>query len=170
MLFAPRELMLALPFTKGLPMHQDTEWVLRAAQWPGVGFEYSPQALAVIYVDENRPSITRRPQWEFSRAWIRSQLEAGRVTPRAYASFLLWWVSRAAAMDGSWRASVSLLRDAFAHGRPGFGSVLVHVGIWTLPIGLRRVARALLSGFKRRLSHAGEMPATVSLGPPRGAL
>src|ERR1700691_34335 len=37
-LLTARELLLAVPFQPGLKMHQDTDWIIRAASFKGVGF------------------------------------------------------------------------------------------------------------------------------------
>jgi glycosyltransferase involved in cell wall biosynthesis len=156
MLFAPRELMLALPFTKGLPRHQDIDWLLKAAQWPGVGFEFSEETLARINLDAGPDRVTSRPDWRFSLRWIRGQFDSGQVTPRGYAAFLLSMLSSPTATAGEWQAAFSLLPEVFKRGRPSLLAVIVHVSLWCIPLRLRRFARLLVPGPKRR---AAERPA-----------
>jgi hypothetical protein len=74
--------------------------------------------------------------WRQSLSWIDARRDV--VTARAYAGFVLTWVSHSARCAGDRAAFAALLRAAFRHGRPSPIEVLVHVATW----GLRRDAGA----------------------------
>ena len=66
------------------------------------------------------------------------------MTPRAYASFLLTWISAHAIEQGDRSAFWPLLKEAFRHGTPRILDGIVFLGIWLIPQGLRRwLARCL---------------------------
>jgi hypothetical protein len=66
------------------------------------------------------------------------------VSARAYAGFLLTWVSFSAKHQGEFGAFTFLLRKAMSRGRPSLAEIAVHLAIWAVPGTLReRVSRAL---------------------------
>jgi len=81
--------------------------------------------------------------WRFSLGWITRSRH--RVTPRAYAGFLLTWVSFSARAQRDLRAIAVLLREAFRHGQPSALELAVYAAVWCLPGGLRRRWSAALT-------------------------
>lgn len=147
MLVAPRALLLRVPFTEGLPRHQEWDWVLRAAGQPGVGIEFVPEALAIWYIEEDRPGVSRAGGWTASLDWM--ERSRALVTPRAYAAFLMTSVSARAAREGAWRACFDLLARAVRFGRPRPIDFLIFLGIWLVPQRARWRLRAALGGAGR---------------------
>lgn len=120
-LLMPKDLMLKFPF-RDLKRHQDWDWLLRAAAYPGVEFRMHPEPLAVFHVDEGRSSIGRELDWQFSQSWARQMQSA--FTPRAYSFFIAnECVTRAVKSNAGVAAYAGLVRD-FCQGRPTVRSLL----------------------------------------------
>jgi glycosyltransferase involved in cell wall biosynthesis len=58
-LLAPRDLLLAIPFREGLRLHQDWDWLIRAAAHEGVGIVMVPKPLVTWRVEDGRDSVSR---------------------------------------------------------------------------------------------------------------
>lgn len=125
-----RSLLRRVPFQPGLRKHQDWDWVLRATAQPGVEVFFCPEALAICHM-EGSDSIGRNVTWEFSLQWIRAN--RGRVTARAYASFIATHVGWQAAAQRSWRAFGPLLWDALHNGSLRPIDVVRYCGFWFVP-------------------------------------
>src|SRR5579862_6693807 len=85
-LLVPRDLMLLVPFRRGLKRHQDWDWMLRASIHPGISFHVISAPLTVFRVGDNRPSVGRALDWEFSLEWAREM--RSHFTPQAYSFFV----------------------------------------------------------------------------------
>ena len=84
-----------------------------------------------------------RESWRFSYDWATSL--RGPITPRAYAGFLLTWVSISARRQRDAAAFDFLLREAFRLGQPNLIELLVHFGHWALPFAAReKIAEHLI--------------------------
>ena len=145
---APRDLLLRLPFTDGLPVHQDWDWLLRAARAPGAQLSFVPEPLAIWHIEEERAGISRQSRWEESLNWIESV--RGTITPRAYAAFLLLSVSARAARAHAWRAFLRIPWRAVRFGSPRPIDFIIFFGIWLIPQPLRWRLRAALHGRPHR--------------------
>lgn len=155
-ILAERELMQRVPFREELPRHSDLDWLIRAGTQQGVGLLFAEGAapLAVWSVERGRDRGSHKPDWRASLEWIR---ELGpRVTPRAYAAFLLTWLSSQAVAQGERSACATLLRDAWRSGRPGPMELLIFAAIWALPADIRE-----------SLSRRGRGRGEAGPGPPR---
>ena len=108
-LMMKRELLLKVPFTRGLRRHQDWDWILRAGNAPGVGIEFISDALAIWNIDDPLSPLKTQYHWRYSWEWIRANREL--VTPRAYAGFVAVTLSAQASWQGDWRAFWPLLRE-----------------------------------------------------------
>jgi hypothetical protein len=137
-ILAERALMQRVPFREELPRHSDLDWLIRAGREPGVAlaFPAGEAPVAIWSVEGGRARASQAPDWRASLAWIR---ELGdRVTPRAYAAFLLTWLSAHAVAQGERSACAGLLRDALRRGRPAPVDLLVFAAICALPAGARQ--------------------------------
>lgn len=144
MLLTRKSLMQLVPFTSGLPKHQDIDWYVRVAQFAGAKFYFVPEPLVNLYVEENRQSISSRTDWRYSMNWVRES--RARMTPRAYAGFICTIVATEACRQGQWRAIPELLREIFLHGKPGFMDLSLFAGRWLIRPSLRGKLRNLRHG------------------------
>jgi glycosyltransferase involved in cell wall biosynthesis len=129
-----RSLLRRVPFQSGLKKHQDWDWVLRATSQPGVGVFFCPETLAICHMEAS-DSTSRQANWEFSLQWIHAN--RGRVTARAYASFIATHVGWQAAAQRRWRVFFPLLWDAFQHGALRAVDVARYLGFWFVPAACR---------------------------------
>ena len=144
--FTRRELLERNPFREDLWKHEDWDWLVRAAARAGAAVTFVPEPLATRSWDEGRPRASRRLDWRFGLAHIRECRELGLVTPRAYSSFLLTILSAEAAEERSLAALWLLPREAVRGGRPRLVHLLVCVGNFVLPRGVRAALRSRLGG------------------------
>jgi glycosyltransferase involved in cell wall biosynthesis len=145
-LFTRRELLLEVPFRRGLKKHQDWDWVMRAAKAEGVGFEFAEQPLAICYMDQGRPGISNTDEWRFSLSWANEMRSYS--TPEAYAGFLLIVVAGQAAAAASPQEYWGLLADARRHGKCRFIYLVIFAGMRLLPREMRRKLRGWFGGAR----------------------
>jgi hypothetical protein len=149
MIVAPRDLLLRVPFQKGLPRHQEWDWLLRASALPTVGLECVFEELAIWYIDEDRPTISSRSKWRESYEWI--QVVRPLITKRAYASFLMVFISSIAARASAYSALVPILGSVRKHGAPKPIDGVLMMAMWTVPQRWRRKAR---NNWAKKTAHA----------------
>lgn len=143
-LLAPRDLLLAIPFQSGLPMHQDWDWLIRVGAHEGVGFAMVRKPLTVWRVEDGRATAGHTPDWEFSLAWIRSVRSL--ISPRSFSWFIAvqcGW--RAQASHAGMLARLRLLRAFLREGRPEMGSLAALMGFSLVPGSIRRWVRDRLA-------------------------
>ena len=139
-LLAPRELVVAVPFKSGLPMHQDWDWLIRVAAHKGVGVAMVRQPLCIWRTEDARASVGRAANWSFSLSWIRQIRDV--ISPRAYSWFIaIQCVWRARASHAGVRARFALLRAFFFEGDPELRSLLSFLIFALVPAPLRRSMR-----------------------------
>jgi glycosyltransferase involved in cell wall biosynthesis len=144
-LFTRRELLERIPYREDLKKHEDWDWLVRVTRaGAAVMFVPEPGPLAVRSVDEGRPRASRSLDWRFGLAHIRECRELELVTARAYASFLLTILSAEAAEERSLGALWVLPREATRRGRPRAVDLLVCLGNFLVPRGLRARLRSWL--------------------------
>lgn len=143
MLLAPRELLLSLPFTTALQRHQEWDWLLRASALPEVGISVAWDVLAKWNIEGNRSSISNGDNWKVSFDWIRSMRHM--VTQRAYASFLMVFVSAVAAREGDLAALRVIFREVRKDGKPTPIEYALMAAMWLLPQKTRRRLRNLFA-------------------------
>jgi glycosyltransferase involved in cell wall biosynthesis len=139
MLLAPRHLLLAVPFTPGLKRHQDWDWLLRAEALAGAQLLCAFEPLLTWYIEEPRPSVSGQNNWTDSWSWIHRVQPF--ISPRAYASFLLVFVSAIAAREARYDALWPILRAALRFGKPRPLDLVLCGAMWTIPQSLRRWIR-----------------------------
>jgi glycosyltransferase involved in cell wall biosynthesis len=147
-IFTARELLERVPFKNDLMKHTDFDWLLRASRRVDVTIEFVPtlEPLVIWNIEESRPRVTNTIHWSTSLAWIRANRDL--VTDRAYASFVMTGVSRAAARAGDWRAFWLLLWELRRAGNPGIMSLLVHLSSWLVPDQVRERVAVWLKGTR----------------------
>ena len=137
-IFTAKELLQKVPFRSESRRHDDIDWLLRASMRDdtAVQFVTTFEPLAIWHREEHLETISSQKDWYFSLSWI--QQNRCLVTPRAYASFLLTWVSANAIAQGDRSAFWPLVKEAYRNGTPSILDGIVFVGIWLIPQGLRR--------------------------------
>lgn len=159
LLFTSRDLLLDVPFTPGLPKHQDWDWLLRAARLPGVEVVFVPEVSAIWYYEEPRPSVSTRLDWRASLRWARRMRARGTMTRRAFAGFLNSHIVPAAQHVGERRAALTLLPPLLA-ARPRPFELGLFVANTILPTEVRRQGRARLDRLLGRVrGRGGTVPA-----------
>jgi glycosyltransferase involved in cell wall biosynthesis len=144
MIFARTALFRALPLDEQLRRHCDLDWLTRADHRDDVKVRMPPgdQPLAVWHMQQERSRMSNNHDWRDSFAWLQGARE--RVSARAYAGFLLTWVSFSACRQRDLGAFAFLVREAFARGRPSAMELAIHTAIWAIPDAVRqRFSRAL---------------------------
>jgi len=145
MVFTHKDLLERVPLAGDLREHDDIDWTLRAVAIQGAGVVFPPTAepLAIWYLDENRPRMSLKTSWRYSLSWVDARRH--RVTPRAYASFLLTWVGSDVARQRRREAFWPLLQAAFRNGQPAAMDILVYLAHWAVPESVKRRFAALLA-------------------------
>ena len=142
-----KDLLQTVPFRRELQRHEDIDWLLRATSQDGVGVQFVPlrEPLVIWHREEAHNSMSRRTDWRYSLTWINENKHL--VTPKAYASFLLTWLSANAVREGDWKAFLLLLREAFQYGSPTALDVGLYFGIWLIP---QRTRNRIRISFQQR--------------------
>jgi glycosyltransferase involved in cell wall biosynthesis len=159
-IFTRRRLFEMVPFRQELKRHFDIDWLLRASAVPGVAVVFVPEQdpLAVWHVGQDRERMSNTDDWRYSVSWAKENRH--RMTPHAYASFLLIWASLTAAQGRHWEAFFPLVREARRNGRPEAIDFMALLSIWLVP---ERMRRKLTSSFDRlRRGKHGEPSETIS--------
>jgi glycosyltransferase involved in cell wall biosynthesis len=114
-LMAERTLLLERPFAKGLPRHQDWDWLLRVTAEPDVEIEWAWAPLVIYDICGGRNTITGSRPWRESHEWIK---QSKHVTPKAYVYFLAAHVAPRLNIFRDFSSLPGLLREMFP--REGF--------------------------------------------------
>lgn len=143
-----RELLLKVPFTRGLRRHQDWDWILRAVKVAGAAVEFINEPLAIWYVDDPNSPIRTQYDWRYSLEWIKSNRDL--VTPRAYAGLMAVTLSSQAAWQRDWKAFWPLLRETVFGGRPRLMDLALFSAMWFVPRRARHGIRSLMTRERGR--------------------
>jgi len=139
-LLAPRDLLLAVPFSDGLAMHQDWDWLIRVAGYEGVTITMLPEPLSLWRVDDDRRTVGRSSNWQFSLAWIRQM--RGLISPRAFSWFLAVQCAwRARSSHAGVPARAALLWAYLFQGKPEWQSFVQSLIYGVIPAGVRQKVR-----------------------------
>ncbi len=149
-LLTSKELMQRIPFREGLRRHVDLDWLLRATRVQGAGIEFasSLEPLVIWHREANRARLSTQFDWRYSLSWLR--MNRHLLTPRAYASFALTWITTFAANERDWRAFLPLYREAFRHGKPSGTDIVVSIANWMIPQTMQSMLAALFSRRRNR--------------------
>ncbi|MEB3359468.1 MAG: glycosyltransferase family 2 protein [Synechococcales bacterium] len=141
--FTRRELLLNYPFEHN--KHEDYDWLLRVTACEDAAVAYVPEALAIwhSHTEVGRQRLGQISNWKYSLEWIQSARD--RVTPRAYAGFVITRVGSQAALERDWSAFWPLLQDVTRHGQPRLFDYLIYLGMWLVPQQTRQRLRSLIT-------------------------
>lgn len=90
-IFAPRQLFLEVPFTDGLKIHQDWDWLLRASAHKGFYLDLIWEPLTIYYLNVKGTSVSQTKDWRPSFVWATDN---PLISRRAYSYFLAVVVAR----------------------------------------------------------------------------
>jgi glycosyltransferase involved in cell wall biosynthesis len=144
-----KKLLQQVRFRAELRRHEDLDWLLRAGRLSSVKLQFVATAdpLVIWHKEEQRETVSTSKDWRFSLWWIQHNRHL--VTPRAYASFLLTWLSANAVQQRDVSAFWPLLKEAFRQGAPSALDICVFVGIWLMPRRPRQRLSELFTGRSR---------------------
>ena len=94
---APRQVFLDVPFTKGLPRNQETDWLIRAVPALSLDVHVVWKTLAIFHNESSVGRITSRSDWRDTMQWAVS---GGHFTPKALAFFFATVCIPAARLSG----------------------------------------------------------------------
>ena len=140
------------PFSETLKRHEDLDWILRATNAEGVEVEFAPRSepLVIWHIDDDRRRIGNTPDWRFSLSWVKGNRHL--LTPPAYSSFIMTWVSEKAVQEGDFNAFFHLLSESCRQVKPTARDVLVFSANWLIPQSVkRRLAAAFAKGHPNSL-------------------
>jgi glycosyltransferase involved in cell wall biosynthesis len=168
-LLAPRDLLLAIPFRNGLPMHQDWDWIIRVAAHDGVVVTMLPKPLSIWRVEDGRTTVGSGPGWQSSLAWIRDIRRL--ISSRAFSSFVaIQCVWRAARAHAGPLARFRILRAFLLEGRPEWRSSLHFLAFSLVPARLRRAIRNRQVARRHPVEAAPGLTLAFSRKPARASL
>jgi glycosyltransferase involved in cell wall biosynthesis len=136
-----RDLFNNAPFRLNNP-HDDWDFILTLSKRLRVQIETVPEVLAIIYVEEGRPSLSSSGTWKTSLAWIDSIKPI--ITRRGYSGFCLSVVGPRAAKARAYAIFFLLLYRAYRYGSPRPWQILAFVSLWLFPERVRRQIRVFL--------------------------
>lgn len=111
-LLCSREAALATPWAEDLPRHQDWDWLIRL-QAAGVTVVQRPEVL--VKVAQGSPgSISKKPDWRASRAWLRGLQR--QVSAQPAADFTASIIARGAFESRAWVSGVAALIEGLRNG------------------------------------------------------
>jgi len=149
--FVSKALMLEVPFQKGLKRHQDWDWLLRMSEYPGTHVHVIPEPLVIFYLEDQRSSVSRAADWEFSVNWAHTN--QSRITRKAFSYFIATeCVPRANISAAGFPAYLRLMKEFLVKGSPRLNSFMLFFGFWLLPEGRRRKIRNTLTKWKQSVS------------------
>ncbi len=112
-----REFLLQVPFTKGLKVLQDLDWLLRAYPDPRMRVVFVDEPLTIFYNETTRQRVTKRIDWQYCRQWAMDNRPL--FSAKAFGFFLVIYCLNPAAQQGvTWSEVKSLLQQVWRYGRP----------------------------------------------------
>ena len=159
-LLVDRDLLVQVPFTAGLPRHQEWDWVIRAARRTGVVPVIHPEALTYWDCTPRVDRISSGRRWEQSLLWVDGLRP--HISPHAYASFLLTWIAPIAREASDWRGLFDLRRLAGLRGEPHRRDLLVWASILLSPRSDSRVKQVLKAALVGRPAELAEPVPTAA--------
>lgn len=111
-----REFLLEVPFSKGLKVLQDLDWLLRGYKHPRMRVVFITEPLTIFHNDQARQRVTKRIDWQYSRQWAMDNRHL--FTKKAFGFFLVIYCLNPAAQQGAaWSELRRLLRETWSLGK-----------------------------------------------------
>ena len=161
---APREVFIRVPFTKGLPRNQETDWLLRAVPALSLELHVVWKTLVIFHNEASTGRITSRSDWQDTTQWAVS---GGHFTPKALAFFFAIVCVPAARLNGEpLSVFCCLLRQLReAGGRFTFKSAWLFFASWfVFPYGRFGLRSKFQNLLNRRVAPPARADRTAKLG------
>ena len=147
------DLMLAVPFTKGLPAYQDTDWLLRARAANAVAPAWLDERLAIYHLEGDITHISQGPNWEFYYQWGLEHRGA-LLTRKAFSYSMLMCALRLRRSKGPVHNAVFLLYKAITMGKIDLSFCIRFLACSLYGGGARRKMRAVCNNAWRKTASA----------------
>ena len=142
-LLMPREFFNSIKFPL-LRRHEDWDFVLRAVKVGQARIVTVPETLVMIYLEEDRESLSTQHNWREAIAWLDSN--RAYIGRRAYSGFCLTIAMPEAAVEKDYSAFLLGLWRAFRYGSPRLTHIAFYLTFWLVPARWRRELRAIVRG------------------------
>jgi glycosyltransferase involved in cell wall biosynthesis len=111
-----RDFLLDVPFTKGLKVLQDLDWLLRGYGHQRMRVVFIAEPLTIFHNDQARHRVTKRIDWEYCRQWAMANRHL--FTAKAFGFFLVIYCLNPAAQQGAtWPELRRLLQETWSFGK-----------------------------------------------------
>jgi glycosyltransferase involved in cell wall biosynthesis len=130
-LLIERELFQRVPLDTSLSVHQDWDWLLRAARDDRVSFAMVASPQLLYRAQPQGMALSRPRNWVCSMQWVEQRRV--RLTTRQYGDFLAGVTLPMAVDAGDRCGALSVLARSVRHGRPGPAAMAVAIGSLMLP-------------------------------------
>ena len=111
-----RDFLLEVPFTKGLKVLQDLDWLLRGYCHPRMRAVFVAEPLVIFHNEQTRQRVTKRIDWQYCRQWAMESRHL--FTQKAFGFFLVIYCINPAAQQGAaWRDMKPVLDEARRFGK-----------------------------------------------------
>jgi glycosyltransferase involved in cell wall biosynthesis len=135
-----RELLLEIPFLKGLKSHQDWDWLLKVGGRPDVEILMLPEALTVMRVEGQGASVSHSADWRASLEWAMQNRTL--MSRRAYSFFITTeCIPRARGNGAGFLVLLQLFWECLWGGQPGLRQMALFVFFCMVPEGARKSLR-----------------------------
>jgi glycosyltransferase involved in cell wall biosynthesis len=116
-LFAPRSLLMQVPFRAGQRKWEDTDWLLRTQSVEGAGLEFIPAALSVWHSEDfRRHTMSGSLDSQYLFDWAVSNREL--FNDRGYSGVMLVRIAQEAARHRATNLLRQIIREAVKRGSP----------------------------------------------------
>jgi len=111
-----RDFLLEVPFTKGLKMLQDLDWLLHGYPHPRMRVLFVDEPLTIFHNEHARQRVAKRTDWQHSLQWAMGNRLL--FTRKAFGFFLVVdCINRAAQQGVSWSELQGLLKKVQRYGK-----------------------------------------------------
>jgi glycosyltransferase involved in cell wall biosynthesis len=122
-----RDFLLEVPFTKGLKVLQDLDWLLRGYPHSRMRIVFVDEPLTIFHNDHARERVTKRIDWQYLHQWAMANRHL--FTRKAFGFFLVISCVNSAAQQGVSRSELQRLLNDIRH----YGQITPKLmGLWFL--------------------------------------
>jgi glycosyltransferase involved in cell wall biosynthesis len=122
-----RDFLLEVPFTKGLKVLQDLDWLLRGYPHSRMRIVFVDEPLTIFHNDHARERVTKRIDWQYLHQWAMANRHL--FTRKAFGFFLVISCVNSAAQQGVSRSELQRLLKDIRH----YGQITPKLmGLWFL--------------------------------------